>query len=42
MLVDDRDYRVSLFFEFPLRSPNGAHNGSLIRLNQGLEESVEC
>lgn len=42
MLVDDRDYRVSLFREFPLRGPNGALNGSLTRLNQGLDESVEC
>ena len=42
MLVDERDYRVSLLFEFPLRSSNGALNGSLTRLNQGLEESVEC
>ena len=42
MLVDERDYQVSLLFEFPLRGPNGALNGSLTRLNQGLEESVEC
>lgn len=42
LLVDERDYQVSLLFEFPLRGPNGALNGSLTRLNQGLEESVEC
>ena len=42
MLVDERDYRVSLLFEFPLRSSNGALNGSLTRLNQGLDESAEC
>ncbi len=42
MLVDERDYQVSLLSEFPLRSSNGALNGSLTRLNQGLDESVEC
>lgn len=42
MLVDERDYQVSLLSEFPLRSSNGALNGSLTRLNQGLDALVEC
>jgi len=42
MLVDERDYQVTLLSEFPLRSSNGALNGSLTRLNQGLDESAEC
>ena len=41
LIVDAREKQVSLVSEFPLRSSNGAHNGSLIRLNQGLDEPVE-
>src|SRR6185295_649886 len=37
MTVDARAKQVSLRSEFPLRSSNGALNGSLTRLNQGLE-----
>jgi len=37
MIVDARAKQVSLGSEFPLRSSNGALNGSLTRLNQGLE-----
>jgi len=42
MTVDAREKQVSLVSEFPLRSSNGALNGSLTRLNQGLDESMEC
>lgn len=41
LIVDARGGEVTLLVEFPLRSSNGALNGSLTRLNQGLEESVE-
>ena len=37
MTVDARAKQVSLLCEFPLRSSNGALNGSLTRSNQGLE-----
>lgn len=37
MIVDARAKQVSLLSEFPLRSSNGALNGSLTRSNQGLE-----
>ena len=41
MLVDEGDYRVSLF-GVPSAECDGALNGSLTRLNQGLEKLVEC